>query len=396
MGTAQYVSTFVAQYYGSGRHDRIGPSVWQGVYVALIGAGVLAAMIPLARPIFSAVGHDPRVVDLETVYFRILCLGAFPLIAANAFAGFFSGRGRSWPVMWVNVTATAVNLVLDYAMIFGRWGFPEMGMAGAGWATVIGQAVALTLFVALMIARDNNRTYRSVSGWRLDKELFLRLLRFGLPAGVQFFFDIFSFTIFVLFVGRLGTISLAASNIALNINMLAFMPMIGCSMAISILVGQYLGRDRPETARRSVWSGFHLVFGYMAVLSALYVLVPRVLIAPFGAKSTAAEFAAIEAATVVLLRFAAAFGLADAFNLVFDGALKGAGDTRFVMFTFIVTSVALLVIPSYVVIVTLDLGLYAAWGVITVYVAALAVVFFWRFQGGRWMSMRVIETETSN
>ena len=131
IGTAVYVNTFVAQYYGARRYDRIGHALWQGIYVAVIGGVAHLFLIPFAGYIFSVVGHDDLVQHYEVLYFRILCLGAAPVIASSALSGFFSGRGETLPVMWVNVLATAVNLIMDYLLIFGNAGFPELGVAGA-------------------------------------------------------------------------------------------------------------------------------------------------------------------------------------------------------------------------------------------------------------------------
>ncbi|MBW2409719.1 MAG: MATE family efflux transporter, partial [Deltaproteobacteria bacterium] len=217
MGTAGYASTFVAQYYGAEQFHRIGPALWQGVWISMLAGVVLICMIPFAEDIFQWVGHDEAVQRSEVAYFRIICLGGGPYIASYALSGFYSGRGKTWPVMWVNILATAVNLILDYALIFGHWGFPEMGIAGAGIATVIAGIFSFFVFLGLIAAKGHNRQYRTFSGWRPEKELFNRLLKYGVPSGVQFFLEMASFTTFILLVGRLGTTSLAASNIAFNI-----------------------------------------------------------------------------------------------------------------------------------------------------------------------------------
>jgi MATE family multidrug resistance protein len=224
VGTTSYVSTFVAQYFGAARYERIGPVIWQGLYISILGALIVAAFIPLAGPIFHMVGHQPAVRDLEIVYFRILCLGGLPVIGSAALSGFFSGLGRPWPVMWINCLSTFINLVLDYAMIFGHWGFPEMGMAGAAWATLIGASAGFLIYLAMVLRPSCNRLFRTLSGWRPDRVLFRRLLGYGFPSGVQFLLDMSGFTAFVLLVGRLGTVNLAATNIAFNINTLAFLP----------------------------------------------------------------------------------------------------------------------------------------------------------------------------
>jgi len=393
MGTAGYVSTFVAQYYGAKRYHRIGPALWQGVYMSLIGGVLILCAIPFAGPIFRLVGHSPLVQQNEVDYFQIICLGGGFYIASYALSGFFSGRGKTWPVMWVNVFTTLVNLVLDYALIFGRWGFPELGIKGAGIATVAAGVFSFLLFLVILGGGSTNRTYHTLKGWRFDGELFMRLLRFGFPSGVQFFLEMTGFTGFVLVVGRLGTASLAATNIAFNINTLAFMPMIGFGIAISVLVGQYLGADQPELAQAASYSGFQLTLAYMLAIGAAYVLLPDIFLAPFAHNADPQTFSEIYRYSVVLLRFVAVYSIFDAMNIIFCSAIKGAGDTRYVMFVTVLLSVFILIVPVYLVVEVLEAGLMAAWVLATVYVCLLGVIFYFRFLGGKWKTMRVIEQE---
>ena len=391
IGTASYVNTFVAQYYGAGKLHRIGPAVWQGIYVSILGGIALICLIPFAWPIFGLVAHDPLTQRYEVEYFQILCLGAGPAIASTALSGFFSGRGRTWPVMWVNALATAVNLIMDYVLIFGKWGFPEMGIRGAATATVFSAIFSFLSFLALICTADHNRTYQTIKGWKPEKELLLRLFRFGFPSGVQFFLDMAGITMFILLVGRLGTISLAATNIALNISTLAFMPMIGSGIAISVLVGQHLGRNRPDLAQTSVYSGFHMAFTYMTIIAASYVLIPEIFVLPFAAKAHTERFAEIYRITVILLRFVALYSIFDTMNIIFASAIKGAGDTRYVMFMVVIASALVLVIPTYLAVVVLGYGLMVPWITFSAYVIVLSFMFFFRFLGGKWKLMRVIE-----
>jgi MATE family multidrug resistance protein len=391
MGTAGYVNAFVAQYFGAGRNDRIGPSVWQGIYVSLAGGLVLLAVSPAAGAIFRFIGHAAEVQAQEAVYFRIMCYGAFFPIGASAMTGFFSGRGRNWPVMAVNTCATAVNVFLNYLLIFGRWGLPEMGIAGAALATVIAGVFSFCAYLALMVRPAFNRLYRTLSGWKPDLVLLRRLLRFGLPAGMQFFVDMSGFTAFLLMVGRLGTVELAATNIAFNINTLAFMPMIGFGIAISVLVGQYIGEGRPAMAERSVYSGAHITFFYMILVAVAYVAAPGLFVAAFSAQADPAAFEPISRLVRVLLRFVALYTLFDTLNIVFASAIKGAGDTRFVMIMIVALSLGVLVLPTFLALVVFGAGIYAAWGIISAYVILLGASFLARFLTGRWKSMRVIE-----
>jgi len=391
IGTAGYVNTFVAQYYGAKRFERIGPSLWQGLYIAVIGGIVHLCLIPFAGSFFSFIGHEDIVMQHEITYFSVLCLGAAPVIASSAMSGFFSGRSETWPIMWVNILQTAVNLILDYLLIFGNFGFPELGIKGAGIATVISACCSLIAYSILISRRKYRSRYNTVMGWQPDKELFRRLLRFGLPNGIQFFLDVAGFTVFLLLIGRMGTDSLAATNIAFNINSLAFMPMIGLGMAVSVLVGQNLGKNDPGMAERSVYSGFHMAFLYMTSIAALYVFVPDIFLALYAAEADAASFTAIRSTTVVLLRFVALYSLFDSLTVIFAYAIKGAGDTRYVMFMIVVVSTFGLVIPSFIAFELFQASLYVGWTIVTFYVCILGISFLMRFLRGKWKTMRVIE-----
>jgi multidrug resistance protein, MATE family len=391
MGTAGYATTFVAQYYGARQFHRIGPALWQGVYISLFGGVLILCAIPFAGPIFNLVGHSPLVRQNEVAYFELLCMGGGAYAASYALSGFFSGRGKTWPVLWVNAATTVVNLILDYALIFGHWGFPELGIRGAGIATVVAGVFSVLVFFCLLGLRTNNETFHTLKGWRLEKELLVRLLRYGFPSGVQFFLEIAGFTVFVLLVGRLGIASLAATNIAFNINTLAFMPMIGSGIAVSVLVGQYLGADKPGRAQSAVYSGFHLTLVYMVSIAAAYVLIPDIFVAPFALRADPGDFSEIYDYSIVLLRFVAVYSVFDTMNIIFCSAIKGAGDTRYVMLMTVFLSLFVFIVPVYLTVVVLEYGLMIAWVFATAYITLLGVVFFLRFLGGKWKTMRVIE-----
>ena len=391
LGIAGYTSVFVAQYFGAAKYDRVGPVIWQGIYISIIGGILLIGLIPFTKTIFTFFGHEPLVREQEIIYFRVLCLGGVPALASAAIAGYFSGRGKPWPVMWVNCIGTGVNLVLDYAFIFGKWGFPEWGIKGAGIATVISSTSTFFIFIYLMSAGSQNRMFHTLKGWKPDRELLKRILRFGLPAGTQFFLDMASFTVFLLILGRLGTVSLVASNIAFNINSLAFMPMIGCGNAVSVLVGQFLGKGRPDIAEKSSYSGLHLTFIYMVSISIAYVVIPGTFIAPFAAKADPAVFPEISGLSVVLLRFVAVYSIFDTMNIIFSSALKGAGDTKFVMYMTVIMGWVIMVIPTYVSITVFNFGIMACWICATLFVITLGIGFTLRFLNGKWKAMLVIE-----
>ncbi len=391
LGTAAYVNPFVAQYYGARQYPQIAPIIWQGIYFALFSGLIFFVFVPIANPIFNLINHEPAVKILEIQYFRVLVFGAPAVFLYSAVTGFFSGRGDTWTILWVSFAATLVNIVFDYLLIFGKVGFPEMGMRGAGLATVLSNYSSAALISVLMMRRKFRDQYQIWSNKKFNFSLFKRLMRFGLPNGIHFLLDLTGFTIFILLVGRFGTIALAATNITFNINSIAFMPMIGLGMAVEIIVGQRLGENRPDLARFGTYSALQLTLTYTILMSLSYILIPRIYLLPFAAFADPGMFVQVESIAIILLYFVAFYSLFDTMNIIFSNALRGAGDTRFVMLTAVILSWITMIIPTYLGSLVYNWGLYATWAFLTLYIVMLGIVFFKRFLGGKWETMRVIE-----
>lgn len=392
IGVASYLNAFVAQYTGAGRPERVGAALWQGLRFSALAAAGLALLSLAAGPVFSLAGHGAAVQALEEDYFRVLCWGSGFNVAAVALSAFYSGRGLTRPVMVVNLAGAALNIPLDYALIFGWGPFPELGIFGAGLATAVSWGFNALLFALLVFRRKNEAEFRTRSARAYDRDLFRRLLRFGLPGGAQFFIDVFAFSFFLFLVGRLGQDQLAATNIVFSLNHFAFLPMIGLHVAVETLVGQAVGRGRPGDGAAATLSAAHLCLGYMAVVGLAFVLAGGPLMRLFTpAQSTPELFAPVVASGVVLLRFVAVYSLFDGLAITFMGALKGAGDTRFVMLLSAATSTLVVIIPVWLALEVFHAGLYAAWSFVAAWVVILAAACTARFFQGKWRRMRVIE-----
>jgi len=391
-GVGSYAGVFIAQYYGSGAGDRIGRVLWQGIWFCLF-SGIFFWLLSVfaTRPIFAFAGHAPAVRVLEESYFSILCRGGVLQVAATTLATFFSGRGITRPVMIITVISVMINIPLDYALIYGRWGLPELGIAGAGLATVSAWGVNCLLLAGLIFTRDHNRQFGVLRHRGIDRQLFLRLLRYGVPGSLQFTLDILAFTLFILLVGRIGTRELAATNIVLSINALAFMPSMGVSQGVSVMVGQALGRSEPAEARRAVWSAIHLLLVYILGIGLAFILFPGAVLAPFLHAVDSGSVAEITAISVTLLRIVAAYLCMDALYMVFSGALKGAGDTRFLMVSVGLASLFFLVLPVYVGITRYALGITGAWLCVLLFIGVLFALAAGRYKTGKWQQMLVIE-----
>jgi MATE family multidrug resistance protein len=395
-GVVGYASVFVAQFTGAGAPHRIGAVIRQALYLSAAAGLFLAALAFLLVPAFRLAGHPPEIVRLETAYFRVLCLGGGLHVAQSALAALFTGLGRTRPVLAVNVVGMAVNIPLNFALINGRWGAPELGIVGAGLATVTAWLLMLIIYGLLVFTPANERRFRIRSAGSIESDLCRRLLRYGIPGALQFCLDVFAFLFFIFMVGRLGKSQMAVSNIVIAINSLAFMPAMGVSQGVSTLVGQSLGRNRPRQADAAVWSAAHLLWGYTALVAVLYLAAPQWVLSLFVPSGRGTpEDAAVVAIGVVLLRMVTAYVFLDATYMTLVGALKGAGDTRFIMVSIGAASLVLMILPVVVGIEWLGMGIYFGWGCIIVFVAGLCGITLWRYRQGKWRSMRVVGTTTS-
>lgn len=388
--TANYATTFVAQYLGAGQRQRIGAAVWQSFYFSVFAGLAFLGLIPLAPHIFAIGDHSPPIQALETVYFRCLAFSALPMLIVASVNSFFAGRGATWTVLLIDACGLAVNAALAFALIFGKFGLTRMGIAGAGWATVAGSSASAIVGLALFFRKRYRAEFHTVAGWRFDPELFRRLMRFGLPSGIQLGLDVLAFTAFIFIVGRLGDAELGATNITFTINMVAVLPMLGMAQAVSVLVGQRLGGDRPDLAEKSTWTGFRLAWLYMSGMALLYLLIPGVFLWLFENKEDPVQWAGVAERVPALLRFVAVYSLFDSINLIFCFALRGAGDTRFVTVVAVMLAWPIMVLPTWLA-WRFGWGLFWAWGFASAYVIALALTFLLRFRVGKWMTMRVIE-----
>jgi len=389
-GIVTYLSTFVAQYHGAERPHRIGLVLWQGIWVSLAACPLVLLTNPAAPWVFDWLGHEPDVASAEAAYYQALAFGAGGTLISTAFSAFFIGLGRTAVVMLVEGVACLFNVALDYAWIFGRWGLPAWGIEGAAWATVVAQWSAVVMYWLVLRRVSCRRACQLAAGCRFDSAMMARLLRFGSPSGVQFLLETAGFTLLILVVGKLGEEALVATNLAFNINCLVWMPIGGLATAVATIVGQQLGRGRPELATRATWTAFSIALLYTGSLAMMYLLGPDLFLVAHASGMSPERFAGLRSTTILLLQFVAAYSLFDAMNLIFASAIKGAGDTRFVL------AMALLLSPmpvaaSWLGIHWLGAGLVWCWSAVTLAACLLGIIFLARFVQGRWRHMRVIE-----
>jgi MATE family multidrug resistance protein len=345
---------------------------------------VIAIVVPV---FFTWMGHDPGQVPLESTYAQWLIAGAVILLMRNALTGFFLGISKTRVVMVSNIVAMLVNIPLNYLLIFGKFGFPELGIVGAAIGTLGGGITALVILFIAYFSKPIDRKYSTRSAWRFDRELFVRLLRYGTPAGVEIFLNVLAFNLFVQMMHGYGSDVAAATTITFNWDIVAFIPMLGLGIATTAVVGQYVGADDTEGARLTTLLALKVGWIYSGSMMLLFF---------FGAPSLVGLFSAgfgdtgeVSALAETMLRLAGLYTMADSTQLVFAGALRGAGDTNWVMRASALLHWVFAVI-AIVLIRVVQAPPVLVWVFFITFVISMGLTMYLRFRGGKWKEFRVI------
>ena len=402
-----YSGTFVAQYFGAGSERGCRASYHAGLLLAAVFGVVLFALVPPGLLVFDWVGHSPDVLARERVYYSIVTSGGFALCGTMAASGYFTGKGRTRLVFWINLFGNVLNVLLDYLLIFGfelspgGLRVPALGIAGAAWATVIAQVVQMLVLNALAL----HETMRPVAGetqrmsaneasdippvldgfWRLVG----RILRYGIPSGIQTMLNILSFLIFVFLTGKVGDVAFAVSNAAFTVNYLLIAPIEGFAIGAGVLVGQRQGAGDPQGAFVSGNRALVLAEAYIAVASALILVFRRPILMLFAGDVAASDQTAFLSLGSTLFVMMVVWQFCDAAEVVLSGALKGAGDTRFVMVLMLVMAFPFWM-PILFVTYWLCPTMEALWSTMVVYVFVFFVGTALRWLKGPWRSLRLI------
>lgn len=383
IGTVSAVQVFVAQRYGSGDFEDCGSWAWQAIYALIpIGVAITVLVFLGAEWLAGQLDPGPSVHPHFVDYLRMRALGNAGLVGSVALASFFRGLGDTRTPLYATVVANIVNAVLDYGLIFGKLGMPEWGVLGAGFATSLAEWLNFALLAAFFVRRATRLRF-GTAPVRPSRDRMRRLMRTGLPVGGQWWLEMTSFAAFMTLVARMGDAHMAASQAFIVLLAFSFMQAQGIGLAVSTLVGQYIGAGDLESAARSFRSGLRLCVAYTSVFALVYIAFPTQLLAIFS------EDARVIALGVPLLWVGSLFQVFDAMAIVTDGALRGAGDTRWPMVIRFVLAWGLFVPLAYTFGVVLEGGLTWSWVGGIVYVMALTAILIRRFQSGRWKTITI-------
>jgi MATE family multidrug resistance protein len=388
VGLFSYGNALSAQYLGAGEPEKCPKVVTQGIVMTLMSAPILTLITFLVAGIFASMGHDPRQVELERTYYLILMAGVLVTLAKVCMSSYFAGIGRTYVVMICDVFGLVVNVPLCYAMAFGKFGFPALGIVGAGVSTVIATILAFLLFVAFYFRREHREAFRVPDSFRIDLKILRRYWRLGFPSGLEMFLNVAAFNLFLLMFQSYGVSEGASAAIVFNWDVLSFIPMIGLHVAVISLIGRFVGARDMARTNEVIAAAFTLALSYSALLAIVYSTLRFPLVEVFAPPS--GDFTAIRELAAFMMVGLSCYVMADAIILVSGGILRGAGDTRWLMVASVSLHWAMLVAQFFIIHV-FDYGPKASWLAFVALVISIALTYAWRLRGGRWRDPEALE-----
>lgn len=387
-GLVGYSTALVAQYFGANRKNFCSIAFTQALIIAIVAFPIILLARPLIHYYFGSVGLSPSQLTMQLDYFNIICYAALFSLARAAFTGFFTGTGRTQIVMFATITALFVNAIANYILIFGKLGFPAMGVKGAALGSVISVMFTIAIFLVAYLRKNNRATYQVGKSLRFVPQIMKKLLRYGSPTGFEFFLSVVAFNGIVMVFHSEGPVIATAITIMFNWDLVAFLPLVGIEISVMSLVGRYMGAQTPEIAKQAAYSGLKLGCIYCFIMLLAFEILPHTLVGIF-ANNADPLFVQAAPIAVHMIRIAGIYVMANAFMLVFTGVLRGAGDTLWPMCAAI--SVNWLALgTTFAMLHILQLSPLWAWFSFAALFVIFTFFYFFRFKKGKWQTLRII------
>ncbi len=388
-GLTAYTTPLVAQFLGSGRKKYCGVVLTQALIIALIGCPIVFACRPLAHWFFRVMDIPAAQLVLQQLYFDIVIYATLIGVFRHVFSCFFSGIGRTKIVMFSAMTAMVVNIFANYVLIFGKLGFPALGIRGAAYGTIAGSLAGFLVVMLAYTSRKIRQEFKLAGSLAFDRMVMGKMLLYGYPGGMEFFLNLVSFTGMVMIFHSRGLVTAAAITILFNWDLVSFLPLVGIEVAVTSLVGRYMGARKPGTAHRSVMSGVKLAWGYSLVVFFFFVCFPAMLVDAFSPSEYSEIFSQARPTAIFMLRMASLYIMVDGILLVLAGALRGAGDTLWAMIVTVGFNFTIL-LASYAMLIANDFSAEATWTVVVIVFSLSCILFVLRYRGGKWRSIQVL------
>jgi len=390
LGLIGYSTALVAQYLGANRKNTCPTVTTQALLVVLIAYPIILLMKPLGIKLFEIMHVSAGQMEYQIVYFNILIYGTIIGLIRAAFSSYFSGIGRTRVVMVAGILSMIVNVGINYVLIFGKLGLPALGIRGAAYGTIIGGVSGLIVLIVAYFGKKNREEFHVMKSFRYYGQIMKKLLKFGYPPGLEFILNLFAFNLMILIFHSMGDATATATTIMFNWDNVSYIPLVGIEIAVTSLVGRYMGAQKVGIASKVALSAFKTGLMYSSVVLVLFIFFPEQLVQVFKPAVASPVFEQAVPTAVFMLRVAALYVLIEAAIATCVGVLRGAGDTRWSMIAS-VTLHYIMVGGLYLVIKVLHMSAQTGWLVVVFVFMMFSVVFYLRYRGGRWKEIKMVE-----
>ncbi|SHK33304.1 MATE family efflux transporter [Fibrobacter sp. UWH4] len=388
-GMISYTTAMVAQRLGGKRRWDCARAFMQALYVSLMCVPLLYLTIPLGHVVFGMEHLPADQLQYQKTYFNILMFGGVINLVRNVAPCFFSGIGETKIVMKAAFVGMLVNVACNFVLIYGMGPIPALGVAGAAYGTLIGNLVSTVILFAKFFGKSCHRRFRTRYAFAFSWPLTQELLKKGIPSGVEMFLNMSAFQLLILMFHALGPESATASSVMFNWDMVAYVPLMGLEVASTSLVGRYVGAKDGAAASRSTYSGLKLGWGYSLLMGIFFIFLPGILtdiFKPDVTEASAEAIAIFESArpmSIFMLRIATLYIFVEVLLVIYAGALRGAGDTLWVMFACAIMNWCVAG-SLYLVAYVFGLPAHLAWIAVVAVYSTAPVLFWLRWKNGKW------------
>jgi len=393
IGVSVGIATFVSQSLGRGRKQDCSSYCWQAIYMGLAYfLVVLAVMWPTAPALFRWMGYEPEIVRLEVTYLRITLYAQLAAVFIWSSGQFFLGIHRPIIVMYAALCAQVVNVAVNYVLIFGKFGFPEMGIAGAAWGTFIGIVVGAALRFAAFLGPAINAEFHSRASLKVDVSKMAGLLKVGFPAGLELMINVaFWGVILLALVGRFGKEASAATSAVFACTSISVMPVVGLRAALTAAVGKTIGAGRKDLAVRQTRLCLRVAVIYMGLIGLCFFLFRNGIMTAWASDDKAVEQKVIRIGSQLLI-LAAVYQVFHAARIIYSGVLRGAGDTVWLAVVSAFAAVGILGLGGVGFVAFLpELGALGPWTAATLSVMVVGVANWLRFRSNKWKRIELFK-----
>ncbi|RLI54050.1 MAG: hypothetical protein DRO93_13005, partial [Candidatus Thorarchaeota archaeon] len=346
--------------------------------------GIFTFLSPcLARFLSPALESGPEMGKLLGIYMEYRFYGTAFALCNLAFAGFFNGIGQTKVRMNAAIILTVANILLDYLLIFGKFGFPKLGVEGAAIASTLATILASLFYLGVSLWKGYRPIYRYFRPANIDFTWVGRIVRLSLPLMLRSLVGMGGYLAFFWIVGRIGTVEVAASNVIRSLLSISWMFGMSMGVAATTLVGQNMGAEEYEEAESSGWEAVKLSIIFMGIIGALFLFFPSLLMRIYT------DDLAVISAGIPVLRLLSIAQIFAAIGLVLSSAIIGAGDMRFVLGVEVGNTCLAYLPLAWLLGVHLGLGLLGAWSAEAIYNLIPALLMALRFKGGSWKGIRI-------